>query len=188
MKKIILLLFIVGSLLVVNTAIVNACSCIQPAPPQKSLEKSTAVFAGKVIDIDVPSEIVTSGIIRSAGPVKVTFEVSKIWKGPDYKNLVLTTERDGGGCGYFFKENEEYIVYAYAYGEEDTLGTGICSRTRLLANAQYDLQKLGAGNLPTNSGSNYVPQTSNFVLIASIVGIAIILSGIVLFLIRRYKK
>lgn len=182
MRKIFLFLFIVGSLLVVSTAIVNACSCIQPAPPQESLEQSTAVFAGRVIDIDATTGIVVS----SADPVKVIFEVSKIWKGPDYKTLILTTARDGASCGYSFKENEEYIVYAY--GEEDKLSTGICSRTNLLTSAQEDLQELGAGNLPTDSGSNYVPQTFNFVLIISIVGIAIVLIGIVVLLIRRYKK
>lgn len=182
MRKIILFLFIVGSLLVVNTAIVNACSCIQPAPPQESLEQSTAVFAGKVVDIDVPSGIV----IRSTDPVKVTFEVSKIWKGPDYKTLVLTTARGGASCGYPFKQNEEYIVYTY--GEEDKLSTGICSRTRLLASAQEDLQELGEGNLSTNSGSNYIPQTSNLIPIISIVGIAIVLIVIVALLVRKYKK
>ena len=57
MKKIFLFLFIVGSLLVVNTAIVNACLCIQPASPQESLEQSTAVFSGKVININIPSRI-----------------------------------------------------------------------------------------------------------------------------------
>jgi len=182
MRKIILLLFIVGSLLVVNTTTVNACSCVQPAPSKESLEQSTAVFAGKVIDIDAPSGI----IVDSADPVRVTFEISKIWKGPDYETLVLTTARDGASCGYGFEENEEYIVYAY--GEENKLSTGICSRTRLLAKAQEDLQDLGAGDLPTNSGSNYVPQTSNFVLITSIAGIAIVLFAIIIFLIRKYKK
>ncbi|MDZ7611875.1 MAG: hypothetical protein U5L10_03870 [Candidatus Moranbacteria bacterium] len=182
MKKIILLLFIMGSLFVVNTAIVTACSCVQPASPQESLEQSTAVFAGKVIDVDVPSGLVVS----SADPVKVTFEVSKIWKGPDYKTLVLTTARDEASCGYSFKENEEYIVYAY--GEEDTLSTDICSRTKPLANAEEDLQDLGTGNSPTNPSSNYVQQTSNFILIASIAGIAIVLFFITIFLIRKYKK
>lgn len=182
MKKLFLLLFVVGSLLVINTSLVNACSCVQPAPPKDSLEQSTAVFTGKVVDIDVPIGIVVS----SADPVKITFEVSKIWKGPDYETLVLTTARGGASCGYGFIVNEEYIVYAY--DEENTLSTGICSRTRLLANAKEDLQDLGAGNLPTNSGSNYVPQTSNFVLIISIVGIATVLLVITIFLIRKYKK
>ena len=181
MSKIILSLFIVVSLLFLNTAIVNACSCAQPSPPKESLEQSCAVFAGRVVDIDVPSGIVNS----SADPVKVTFEVSKIWKGPDYKTLVLTTARDEASCGYSFKQNEEYIIYAY--GEENKLSTDICSRTRLLTNAQEDLQELGEGNLPSNSGSNYTPQIYNFILIISIVGFAIALIVIAV-LIRKYKK
>ena len=181
MKKIFLFLFVIGSLLILNTAIIDACSCIQPASPQESLEQSTAVFSGKVINIDIPSEIVSS-----ADPVKVTFEVSKIWKGHDYKTLVLTTERSGISCGYSFKKNEEYIVYAY--GEEDSLSTNTCSRTKLLARAQEDLQELDYENLPTNSGSNSVPQTSNLVLIISIISITIVLIGIVILLIRKYKK
>ena len=183
MKKIILLTLIIINLFLVNLSLVNACSCISPAPPKESLEESTAVFVGKVIDIDVPSGIVVSNVVS----VNVTFEVSKIWKGHDYKNLVLTTARGGASCGYPFKENEVYIVYAY--GEEGILSTHTCSRTRLLSSAQDDLQELGAGNLPTNSGSKYVyvPQTSNSVLMVSIVGV-VVLIGIVVLFIRKYKK
>lgn len=167
-QKIILLLFAVGSLLVVNTTTASACTCVFPAPPKDSLEKSTAVFVGKVVDIDVPSKM----IFRSSDPVKVTLEVSKIWKGPDYKTLVLTTARDGASCGYSFKQDEEYVVYAY--GEEDKLSTDICRRTKLLASAQEDLQELGEGKLPTNSGSSYIPQTFTLTSIA-FVGIVIVL-------------
>ena len=94
MRKIVILLFMVASLLLVNTAMVWACSCAKPLSPKESLEKSTAVFAGKVVDIDIP-QIATS----SLDPVKITFKVSKIWKGPDYKTLVLTTARSGASCG-----------------------------------------------------------------------------------------
>ena len=166
----------------VNLSLVNACSCISPAPPKESLEKSTTVFAGKVVDIDVPSGIV----ISSADPMKVTFDVSKVWKGPNYKTLVVTTARDGASCGYSFKQGEEYIVYTY--GEGDKLSTGICSRTNLLATAQEDLVGLGEGNLPTNSGSNYVPQSPNFVQILSIVGGLVVIIIIIVFVFRKYKK
>lgn len=176
MKKIILLLLIFVSLLVLNISLVNACSCIQPAPPLESLEQSSAVFAGKVVDITVPRRI----NIRSDDPIKVTFEVSQIWKGPDYKTIILTTARDGVSCGYSFKENEEYIVYTY--GEEDELSTSICSRTKLLSNAQEDLQDLGAGDLPTISDSNYLDKNSNFMLVTSI---AIIL--IIIFLYLKFR-
>ena len=182
MKKIILLTPIIITLFLVNNALINACECISPAPPKESLEKSTAVFAGKVIDVDVPRGIV----ISTADPVKVTFEVSKVWKGPDYKTLVVTTARDGASCGYSFKQGEEYIIYTY--GEGDKLSTGICSRTKPLANSQQDLEELGEGSLPTNSGSNYVHQASNFVQILSIVGGLIVLIAIVALVFRKYKK
>jgi hypothetical protein len=177
MKKIILL-FIVVSLILLNIAIVSACSCVQPAPPKESLEQSTAVFAGKVVDINVSG----GAAISSADPVTVTFEVSKIWKGLDNESLVLTTARDGASCGYSFKQGEEYLVYTY--GEGDKLSTGICSRTRLLASAKDDLQELGDGSLPANSD---MPQPSNFIPIISIAGI-IILFLIIVLLVLKYKK
>lgn len=182
MKKIILLTLIIINLFLINLSLVNACSCILPAPPKESLEKSTAVFAGKVVDVDVPIGIV----ISSADPVKVTFDISKVWKGSNYKTLVVTTARDGASCGYSFKKGEEYIVYTY--GEGDKLSTGICSRTKLLVNAQEDLEGLGEANLPTNSGSNYVPQSSSFVQILSIIGGLIVLIIIIILVFRKYKK
>jgi len=122
--------------------------CFPFPSPQDSLERSTAVFTGKVINIDIANEI----IISSADPVLVTFNVSEIWKGPDHKTLVVTTARYEASCGYSFEQGGEYIVYAY--GEEDKLSIHMCLRTELIANAREDLQALGKGNIPTNSGSN----------------------------------
>lgn len=181
MKKIFLSFFIVISLLFFNTTVVNACSCIQPASPQVSLEKSTAVFAGKVVDINAP---ILS--FSSANLIKVTFEVSKIWKGADYKTIVLTTARSSASCGFSFKQSEGYIVYAS--GEENKLSVSLCSRTILLASAQDDLQELGKGKLPTNPNSNNKPLTSDQVLIISIIGIVIILISAVILFIRKHKK
>lgn len=90
MREIILPFFIIVYLCIINTVIVSACSCAPLPSPQESLEKSTAVFAGKVTGIDIPNRI----IISSADPVSVTFNVSEIWKGPDYKTLVVTTARE----------------------------------------------------------------------------------------------
>lgn len=183
MRKIILSLFIIVGLCNINTAIVSACSCASPFPsPQESLKKSTVVFAGKVTGMDIPNGIV----ISTADPVLVTFDVSEIWKGPDYKTLVVTTARDGVSCGYSFEQGEEYIVYAY--GEEDKLSTNICSRTELIANAKEDLQGLGKGNLPTNSGSNInIHQTFNLIQIFSIV-FGIIVLIVIIVVVRKYKK
>ncbi len=179
MKKLFILFFIVGSLLVINTSHVSACLCGFPgdqASPLESLERSDAVFVGRVLDIDK----------KFLGfEYNVRFEVEKYWKGISEKNVTIETDSGGGACGYRFEKGEEYLVYAYG---DDTLSTNRCSRTRLLANAQKDLLSLGDGYLPTDSGSNYVPQISDFNLIAAIVVIAIVLSAIIIFLIRRYEK
>ncbi len=180
MNKILLFfIFIIISLISVNIA--SACSCAQNPLPTGALQDSTAVFAGKVTNIEVPSGLV---IISSADPVKVTFEVSKLWKGQSYKTLVVTTSRDGASCGYSFKEDEEYVVYTY--GEENKLSTNICSRTKLLSNAQEDLAALGEGNIPTIEGTN-VPIQSNFQQILWII-IGILVLVVVFFIIRKYRK
>ncbi|MDP3916789.1 MAG: hypothetical protein Q8Q42_00705 [Nanoarchaeota archaeon] len=180
MKKL-LLVFLIGSLLILNITIVNACSYVPKAPPQESLEQSTAVFAGRVIDIDAPFGL----IIGTGDPVEITFEVSRIWKGADYKNIVLTTARDSVSCGYPFEKNKEYLVYAN--GEDNALTTGIYSRTNLFSDAQGDLEELGDGKLPINHGSNYASQTSNLVLII-IAGGIIILIIIIILLAKKYRK
>ncbi len=139
MKKIVFLLIAAGLLL--NVSAVHACSCVPPGTPAEELKKSTAVFAGKVIGIEAPRLVVSS-----ANPVKVTFEVSKVWKGPSSKNVVITTALNEASCGYSFKEGREYIVYAH--GKENELSTGICSRTKLLSDAREELAELGEGITP----------------------------------------
>lgn len=188
MKKITSLTLIIITLFLINLSFANACSCALPAPPKESLEHSTAVFAGKVVDIDVPSGRVVGPLIEvsSADPVKVTFDVSKVWKGPKYKTLSLTTARDGVSCGYSFKKGEEYVVYAY--GEAEKLSAGICSRTKVLANAQEDLQELGEGSLPTDSGSNFAPKSSHFAQILSIAAGLTILIIVIVLVVGRIKR
>lgn len=181
MKKIIFLLFIIVSLLTVNTTLVSACSCVSPAPPKESLEKSTAVFSGKVVDIYTPLGFVVS----SADSVKITFEVSKVWKGPSYELLVVKTARDGASCGYSFKKGEEYIVYAY--GEESELQTGICSRTKPPSRAQEDLTGLGQSTSPSIKGINSSTK-SNVSLILLLTISTILLIILVMFFIKKHRK
>ncbi|MDD3283997.1 MAG: hypothetical protein PHZ07_00145 [Patescibacteria group bacterium] len=182
MKKIILLSFIIGPLFFVNTTIVSACSCIQPLSPEESLKQATSVFVGKVINIDIPKKI----FIESSDPIKITFEVSQIWKGPNYKIIILTTARDQASCGYPFEQNEEYIVYAY--DKENKLNTNICSRTKLLTNAQEDLISLGSGVLPIDFDSNYIKQKYIFFSIILIdTGIIILIFILLILFTKKYK-
>lgn len=177
--KLPLFTFVILTLLLLKPSSVIACSCSLPLTPLEELEKSTAVFSGKVTDIDFPIGIK----ISSADPVKVTFEVSKTWKGPNSKTLIVATARHGASCGYSFKQGEEYLVYAY--NEEDKLSASLCSRTELLSSAETDLQELGLGNTPTNSDSD--GSKSDLTIIIIVTSLILIILLIVIFL-RKSKN
>lgn len=155
MKKILLL---ATSLLVLSANSANACTCA-PTTPKQSFESSSAVFSGGVIDV-VGQETGSNEPVSSNEPVKVIFEVSKVWKGKVEQQLVVTTPASEASCGYSFQEGEEYLVYAYA--QEAELQTNLCSGTKPLSEAQADLAVLGEGETPTaeSSGKKNTPLTS----------------------------
>ena len=64
----------------------------------------------------------------------VEFQVRRIWNGPDYETVYLTTARDDGACGIGFSEGDEYLVYSLN-GVTVDLGT----HTRPLSEASSDL-------------------------------------------------
>jgi 5-hydroxyisourate hydrolase-like protein (transthyretin family) len=51
----------------------------------------------------------------------------------------VVTGLGGGDCGYGFKQGGQYLVYAHRNDKDKRLYTGICSRTRPLAEAADDL-------------------------------------------------
>jgi hypothetical protein len=95
---------------------------------------------------------------RAEPRIIVTFEVYRWWKGLPKKSVVLHTIYNEWSCeGYFFKEGEEYLVFAYRNREQmaekfpfakDTLGVHLCGGTKLLANANEELREIGAGSRP----------------------------------------
>ena len=54
---------------------------------------------------------------------------------------------DSAACGFPFKEETEYLIYATGRGEGEkkALSTSLCARTKPLANAKEDLDALGEG-------------------------------------------
>lgn len=174
-----MLLLLAISLIIINSAVVSACSCAIPPPPLKALNMSDAVFAGKIIDLD-----------------PITFSVSSVWKGAEYETIILLS--DATTCGFNFAENKEYLVYAHKPGRSrvsnplitgEKLTTNICTRTKLLADANEDLQELGEGKVPTKSGANMdnIPSSNvgpNYFLIAAL-GFAIL---VIVWLIIKRKK
>ena len=141
--RFILVLVILASFSLGNLDRAFACSCVAPWPPTEALAGATAVFVGKVSNLDVSTGLLTS----TADPVEVTFQVSKVWKGPVHSTLLATTARSGASCGYGFERGQEYLVYAR--GTETELEVSLCSRTQPLSAADEDLAVLGQGNIPT---------------------------------------
>ena len=132
----------------VSAAQVHACKCSEPGSPAEEVEKSDAVFAGKVFLVqhsyDPNAKSVTPEDRSTIG-----INVSAVWKGTVHEVMYITTPPTGGSCGLTFVEGEEYVVYASDshYGD-DSYTASICSRTALLAEAQADIDALGEGQAP----------------------------------------
>ncbi|MGC4048522.1 MAG: hypothetical protein QM757_02265 [Paludibaculum sp.] len=89
---------------------VYGCECQAPPVPE-AVRQSTAVFLGKVIENQelAPSK---SGRRR----YQLRFSVSRIWKGPKTKELMVYDQTPAGDCGgWGFSLGKEYVVFARNY-------------------------------------------------------------------------
>ncbi|TCP70668.1 hypothetical protein [Baia soyae] len=134
---------------------VQACSCVPSGDPIKEADKSSAVFVGKVVKLE-----------GDANQQIATLHVSKRWKGDLDPELTVYTALSGAACGFDFEMEKEYLVYATK--ENGHLTTTICSRTKLLSEAQADLDVLnkrmwmmdGAeNNQPSDTPTNSTPDS-----------------------------
>ena len=113
----------------------DACSCIETGPPCQNYFRVDSVFVGMVrtiTEVEAPPDPI---------PFRrrlVTFAVERAFRGAEGASVGVTTGMGGGDCGYEFKAGERYLVYAYK-AKDGQLHTGICSRTRPIAEAADDL-------------------------------------------------
>jgi hypothetical protein len=114
------------------------CDCDPPRSAKAGLEGSAAVFSGKVLNIRKVNKY----------QFGVTFAVARQWKGAARKEIVVRTSINGESCGYEFKPDADYLVYAIYHEEAKYFTTSICSRTAALADAKADLKELGEGKTP----------------------------------------
>lgn len=125
---------------------VYGCSCVAAAPPRIAFEQASAVFIGTVIA--APSQAAPDAIVSSGDPVQYTFRVSRIWKGPEYTTLVVTTARGSSSCGLGFQEGQAYLVYAD--GPPEQLMSSLCSRTsRVTSETANETALFGEGIAPS---------------------------------------
>ncbi len=133
----------------------SACSCAMPPGTQqerteRALAKSSAVFAGEVVDLKKGDKIWSS-----VPSTMVSFRVSEVWKGPERETLEVSTPSQGGACGYPFSEGRKYLVYAEG---KKRMKVDSCGETTPLSEVSANLEALGNGE--TLGGSGVLSDTS----------------------------
>ena len=125
LKKSVLVLAVFGALFIIGRAgIAHACLCYS-VTPYEEYRRSDAVFAGTVVSINQSSSL------------PVTFDVSRVWKGPHTETIALYTPPSNPSCGYTFQIGGKYLVYANS--QNGRLQTNLCSGTKPLSAAQGDV-------------------------------------------------
>ncbi|WP_239696788.1 hypothetical protein [Paenibacillus oryzisoli] len=162
-----------------------ACSCAMPQTVEAQFNRSEAVFAGRVLDVNEQRNV--NGSMTKAA----RFEVSRIWKGASQSQFIIHTGSGGGDCGFNFEKGKEYLVYAgrsSMYGDKELLVTIICDRTAALDQAHEDLAVLGEGNVPTKK-VQLEGELSRMqpVALVAIVGFVLVGTSIV-FIRRKWRK
>lgn len=140
-----------AALLLLTTSLVSAdliaidnkpaygCSCMRPGSASEERDRTTAVFSGTASRITPTAQ----------GSYTVHFTVDEQWKGESASTLQVQTAGNSAACGYNFEAGKDYLVYAYASGDdpltaENILSVGLCGRTNLLANATEDIVELNS--------------------------------------------
>ena len=122
--------------LIVADAFAESCSCKFGAPgtPANGLNEMDVIFIGKATAIEVSKD--------AAGFFDVTFQINKYYKGQKDMTIVVRTPADARDCGYNFKKDESYLVYAKYQAK--ILFTDMCTRTRTInkANVEGDITTL----------------------------------------------
>ena len=177
-----------------NPEQVYACKCAQPGTASEELEKSSAVFAGRVVSVRHSFDPDATSV-SPEDHTTVGFEVNVVWKGTVHEEMYITTPPTGGSCGFTFIEGEEYIVYGHDSNYADGGYTsGICSRTALLGQAQADIDALGAGRAPqagTGGPAPEQPQDTGvgraWIIVLVVAATVFVVGGIVVYVLVRRR-
>ena len=148
-------LLIIGLWLYLHPEQGYACSCPSPGSPSEELAESAAVFMGQVVSVRELER--DDGKWGTEDPTTVEFKVDTVWKGSASETMYLTTSRSEVSCGFTFVESLEYVVYS-----RDGSTVSLCSRTRLLSEAPFDLAQLGKGQEPTQGTIAPTPDVSEY--------------------------
>jgi hypothetical protein len=122
-----------------------ACQCEPSGPSCQNAFQVDAVFAATARSIaPLPEDgpPLRPGELRIPRAVRVVFEDVVGFRGVSTPAVSVVTAGSGPACGYEFNVGERYLVYARQAKDGSGLVTGICSRTRPIAQAEDDLRFL----------------------------------------------
>ncbi len=139
-----LLLSLALTVLSIATTEGIACSCMETSSVCNAFGDAKAVFIGKVVEgssVEFMSDMLNAG----TRDLTFTFKVRRGFIGAKAgQTVVIHTGFGFGDCGFPFKKNEEYIVYAYQSEDNQVLSTGVCTRTTHISRADEDISGLEA--------------------------------------------
>lgn len=116
---------------------VHACVCADLGSLADEYQRSSAVFVGRIVSIEIATKVVDGHRIES---MVATFDVERRWKGPSARRLRVQTcgtQMLVCTCGVDFQLGQRYVVFA----EGKPLQTSSCNRTTLADTAGEDLLK-----------------------------------------------
>jgi hypothetical protein len=115
--------------------------------PEDSYKSAHTVFVGEVVKLTPEDEWdsrLTRGVAALERPVTARLKIERVYRGERTEEVEVETMTGGAEWGADFKPGEKYLVYAHArkVGERIVLVVRGCGRTRLLSQAQEDLNFL----------------------------------------------
>lgn len=161
------LLLALGVLVGPSARPVHACSCA-PASDLGSYRSADVVFTGDAVEHRDPRT--GERLVSTADPLFWRFEVESVDKGRVPEVVEVATARDGGACGYGFREGGRYQVFARS--GEDRLQTGLCDGTRDLGTGQVAFHPGTPGQPVSGGEAAREPQPSPAGFAAGLVSLA----------------
>jgi len=86
----------------------SACECEDLKERTSYLINSDSIFSGRVKSVEKTDDKPSSYNVR--------FDVDKVWKGPEAKEIAIKSSLDTGLCGYLFEINQTLVVHAFNEG------------------------------------------------------------------------
>jgi 5-hydroxyisourate hydrolase-like protein (transthyretin family) len=119
-------------------AVADACTCaFGGGAPCQEYWRADAVFSGTVIG---STEVKVPNVSYQWMERKIRVAITEAYRGVEGGQIEISTGLGGGDCGYPFKVNQAYLIYAFRSKEDGKLHASICTRTRPINEIKEDVE------------------------------------------------